>query len=229
MKSSLSNNQLIEFDLKITDYNRLLIVCRDVLETKENKLREFECDLFNESECHHIHEFNGLGKKCTFCKFYDLLDERAQSLRFQSVFKLKHNLKNLILISFLISRISPDLYKTSSPNLSHFVQMRFKKYKYPVGSILDWCEFQPWRSPYGLVAFASCSSQAEILEAVRQFELEKERLKKSLIASKLFIDIHIKHETSEEYHNTLLTANPSNRLSKTKYVKSLQHCASKSA
>lgn len=81
--------------------------------------------------------------------------------------------------------------------------MRFKKSRYPVGSILEWSEFQPWRSPYGLVAYACCSSQADMLQAVRNFEAEKEKLKKSLIASKLFIDMHIKHEMSEEYRSSL--------------------------
>ena len=87
--------------------------------------------------------------------------------------------------------------------------MRFKKSRYPIGNILDWCEFQPWRSPYGLVAYACCSSQADILKAVRNFESEKEKLKKSLIASKLFIDLHIKHEMSEEYRNSLAASSSS--------------------
>lgn len=84
--------------------------------------------------------------------------------------------------------------------------MRFKKTRYPVGNILEWCEFQPWRSPYGLVAYACCSSQEDMLKAVRNFEAEKEKLKKSLIASKLFIDMHIKHETSLEYQNSLIAS-----------------------
>lgn len=209
-----SNSQPIEFDLKINDYNRLLVVCRNVLESKENKQNEFECSLYSESECHHKHgdfAVNTANKrhpspdgsqKCTFCRFYDLLDERATSIRF--IIDESFFLKFEMFVYLIFVRINPDIYKTSSTNAPHFVQMRFKKSKYPVGNILDWCEFQPWRSPYGLVAYACCSSQAEVLEALRAFEAEKERLKKSLIASKLFIDMHMKHEMSEEYCNSLV-------------------------
>lgn len=180
---------MIEFDLKISDYNRLLVVCKNLLESKEFKQKEFECDIFNESECHHTHDHDDNFFKCTYCKFYDLLEERAHTLK-----------------------INSDLYKTTS-NVPHFVQMRFKKTKYPLGNILEWCEFQPWRSPYGFVAYASCSTQADVLEAVKNYEHEKEKLKKSLISSKLFIDMHIKHEMSEEYRNTLAAASSSNSLS----------------
>ena len=87
--SSSNSNQLIEFDLKMSDYNRLLVVCRDVLETKSNETREFACDLFDESECHHLHSNDhhhyhhkhSNDSKCTYCKFYDLIDERSHSLK----------------------------------------------------------------------------------------------------------------------------------------------------
>ena len=101
--STTTNNQSIEFDLKINDYNRLLVVCRNVLETKENKQNEFECSLYSESECHHNHgggvfttsttnkqrrhsQSPDGSQKCTFCRFYDLLDERATSLRFLYIY-----------------------------------------------------------------------------------------------------------------------------------------------
>jgi hypothetical protein len=119
-------------------------------------------------------------EKCTFCKFVDLL-------------KQKHTIK-----------ISNDVIKSAE---KHHLNAKFKTYYAP--EILDWCEFQPWRSPYVLIGFATCNTQTELLTSIKNFEKYKEMYKKTLVSSKLFIDLHNKHEMNEDFKLTLNGLKPS--------------------
>jgi hypothetical protein len=202
----MSSTQQIEFDLKINDSNRILVLVRNLLERDEFVRKEFDCDLFNQFECHHnanvnrhlktaataatnttfssttLNELAAEGTKCTYCKFFQLLNDRAAQIQ-----------------------INSELYRqlvSKSDTQRHFVNARYKKCNYPVEQ-LEWSEFQPWRSAYGLVAFASCSNQAQLFDVVARFEKEKLKYKKTLVSAKLFVDFHKKHEMSEEYQKSL--------------------------
>lgn len=198
------SNQLIEFDLKINDPNRILVLVRNLLEQDEYVRKEYDCDLFNQFECHHnaqlnkhlkvghhvTHSQSSCCEKCTYCKFFDLINERANVVRINTdLYKSK-------------STTSLTTSTTSTIDHRHFVNLRYKKCNYPV-SQLEWCEFQPYRSPLALVAFASCSNQAQLYEAVCRFEKERGKYKKTLVSSKLFVDFHQKHEMNEEYQKSL--------------------------
>jgi len=55
--------------------------------------------------------------------------------------------------------------------------------------LLDWCDLQPWRSPYVLFAYASCSDGADLQRAVDNFEGIKSQYKKTLIEARLFVEM----------------------------------------
>ena len=172
----MSSQSFIEFDLQFSDYNKITILVFNLLEDPNNPIK---CDIFSDKNCHHLNEnhlFNVMKQfeKCTFCKFVDLL-------------KQKHTIK-----------ISNDVVKSSE---KHCLNAKYKTHYAP--EILDWAEFQTWRSPYVLIGFATCNNQAELLSSIKNFEKYKELYKKTLVSSKLFIDLHNKHEMNEDFKLTL--------------------------
>ena len=177
----------IDFELKIDDSNRILFVVKNV-QKSINKKFAFDCSFFNESECHHQEESTAAGhnlKKCTFCQFFDLIKDKNGSMK-----------------------ISNDLLRqlTLNQNVTgkHFLfNAKFKKQHRINAKSLEWCEFQPFRTPFAFIAFASCSNQQDLLSAVKNYETEKEKLKKYAHVSKLFIDLHSKHEMSDEFKTSL--------------------------
>jgi hypothetical protein len=182
----------IDFDLRIDDRNKLLFLLKNVTQSAYSS-KNFDCDHFSELECHHTHtetsvEFSSSAKQCTYCQFYDLVRNQNSTLKLGSDF----------LKTFTINQT-----QTAPNSRFYFFNARYTKNANLVEKNLEWTEFQPFRTPYALLAFAECSSQAELYTAVKNYELEKQKFKKFTRVSKLFIDFHGKHENSEEFQTSL--------------------------
>ncbi|RMZ98995.1 hypothetical protein BpHYR1_031021 [Brachionus plicatilis] len=177
----------IDFDYKINDPNKILFLVKNVFEGDPCPDQFLSCDCFDESECHHLSTHsndsfdfnqNRMSIKCSFCQFYDYLNKNFTTL--------KTNMENT---------------KSNSAK-KHYINLRFKKRTYSP-EILEWCNVFTWKSPFALTAFASCKTDDDIYRAIKNFQQEKEKFKKTLICSKLFIDVHKKHEMSEEFQKTI--------------------------
>lgn len=165
----MSQRDCIEYDLKFQDFKKLLVLVKNI----SNSDHSIQCDCFNENECHHSKNDHFMLQNlsnCNFCQFVDLLRKK------HSIVKVKNDTDN------------------SSSN----VLIKYKTINYPV-DLLNWTDFQEWRSPYALFCFASCTTQADLLNAIKTFEQLIKSYNKTLISSKLFIDFHLKHETNESF------------------------------
>lgn len=177
----------IDFDLKINDPNKILFLVKNVLESESSTDAFLSCDCFDESECHHLATHsddsfdlnqNRTSSKCSFCQFYDFLNKNFTSI--------KTNIEN----------------SKSNSTKKQVTNLRFKK-RYYSNQIFEWCNMFTWKSPFALMAFASCKTDTDIYKSIKNYQQEKEKLKKTLICSKLFIDVHQKHEMSEEFQKTI--------------------------
>lgn len=177
----------IDFDLKINDPNKILFLVKNVLENESSPDTFLSCDCFDESECHHLSTHssdcydinqNRMSQKCSFCQFYDFLNKNFTSI--------KTNIEN----------------SKSNSTKKHMTNLRFKK-RYYSNQIFEWYNMFTWKSPFALMAFASCKTDTDIYKSIKNYQQEKEKLKKTLICSKLFIDVHQKHEMSEEFQRTI--------------------------
>ena len=174
-------NQHVDFDLHIKDYNKLLVLVRNLLDptilssppppssstpaqststTTSKAPRAYDCDCFDERECHHLqlaaaaqnsstagnasqHFTTRRMDKCLYCRFVDFLKDT------QTTFKVDN-----------------DLFKSPGGEFKHSVHLNYKKGRY-ADDTLDWCEFQAWRAPYALVGFAYCNSKLDLLNALK--------------------------------------------------------------
>ena len=198
-----TNNQstpadCIDFDLQLEDYSKITVLVRNLLtnsqpERKEQAETDYLCDIFSEKECHHLSghhlQLDSLSAlKCTFCRFTEHLRNRHSN------------------VNILQSKSGNYNSPTSD---KQYLSLRFRNVA--TSELVDWCDFQPWRSPYVLFAYASCISKEDILEALEGFEKLKSQFKKTLIVSKLFIDANgqsIDKTINEKMK--LLNANPYN-------------------
>jgi hypothetical protein len=199
----------IDFDLKIDDYNKCLFLVKNVLLDESRAAAQnrslSNCDLFNESECHHdpnscerhIIDAANDAEKCTFCQFYDLINDRDSSIKLNS-----DNLKFL----GITSTISNTNLNQKYSNLN----IRFRKNTGPTDFAAEWYQFQPYRRPYALICFASCTTQLDLYNAVRKYEQEKEKYKNCVLLTRLFIDLHLKHEMNDEFKACLNLNNSQN-------------------
>ncbi len=93
--SSKVPNQHVDFDLHIKDYNKLLVLVRNLLDpaasttcpspSSKEMPRVYDCDCFDERECHHLnaggesettqsaHYTTRRMDKCLYCRFVDFL------------------------------------------------------------------------------------------------------------------------------------------------------------
>ena len=172
----------IDYDLQLEDYSKITVAICDLLRPRGHTLpNEYLCEIFNESECHHTPnhhlDLSSLTtKQCRFCKF-------AGQLR------TKHALVNII----------QNKTNNSLNTEKQLIPVRYRNIQSK--EILEWCDFQPWRAPYILYGFASCQNKEEILTALENFEVLKTQHKKTLITSKLFIDMLA---TEDEFLNVQL-------------------------
>lgn len=155
----------IDFTLQLEDYAKVVVLVKDVLATTDFINKSYQCDMFNSSECHHVtgHETNQdrlTANKCGFCKFTQLLRERHSSV---------------------------DIIQSKSANDKQNLFVRYRSSD-PV-EMLQWCEFQPWRTPYALFAYARCNNKSDVFNALENFEEIKKQYKKTLITSRLFVDM----------------------------------------
>lgn len=177
----------VDFDYRINDPNKILFLVKNLTKKVFPDEQFLSCDCFDESECHHLpthfNNFfdlnqNRMSTKCSFCQFYDFLNKNFASFK-----------------------INVESAKSNTAK-KHMINLRFKK-KYYSSDMIEWCNMFTWKSPFALMAFASCKTDAEIYSCIKNFQQEKERLKKTLVCSKLFIDVHQKHEMSEEFQKTI--------------------------
>jgi hypothetical protein len=180
----------IDFDLRIDDRNKLLFLLKNVSHSVYSA-KKFDCDHFSEYECHHSHtatNFDYSTKKCTFCQFSDLVRTQNPTVK----------LGNDFLKTFTLNQA-----QLSSNSRYYFFNVRYTKNARLAEKSLEWSEFQPFKTPHALLAFAECSSQTDLYKAVKNYSLEKEKFKKYAVATRLFIDFHGKHENSEEFQTSL--------------------------
>ena len=152
----------IDFSLQLEDHAKVVVLVKDMLVTAEFETKSYQCDIFNSAECHHVagHESNQemfTINKCGFCKFSQLLREKHSSV---DIIQNKVNDKQNLLVR----------YRSSDP-----IEM------------LQWCEFQPWRTPYALFAYAHCNHKNDVYKALENFEEFKKQYKKTVITARLFI------------------------------------------
>jgi hypothetical protein len=165
-------SQFIEFDLRVEDFGRVLTLVNNLTEYDDHSNKLIQCDCFNENECHHSKKDHFMKvdlETCSYCRFVKLLRNKHSNI------KVKNDSDNSI---------------TSN------LQIRYKTLYYS-SDALAWSEFQPWRSPYVLFCFATCISQQDLLNAIKNYEKLLDTYKKTLVSSKLFIDFHLKHEKNE--------------------------------
>ncbi len=180
--------QSIDYSLQLEEFSKVQVLVKDVLSQPENK---YQCDVFNETECHscinkdHGNFSNNLKtNEFSFCQFVDLLRE-------------KYSQVNII----------------QSRSYGSVVEKPCLLVRYKVGdsaSQLDWCDFQPWRSPYVLFAYASCKSKEDLLRAMESFDETKYQYKKTLIESKLFIQMTDTLDNELSLTMNMLNPNPYN-------------------
>ena len=158
-------DRCIEYNLQLEDYSKVLVLVKNLSDLPATaSFKQYECDIFNENECHHaLTNHDPMLIKCHFCKFVELL---------------KHKHSNVKIIQNNADTLNQDKY----------LSIRYKT-DYAL-NMLEWCEFQPWRSPYALYGFASCQDNQQVFEAIKNFEKLKEFYKKTLISFKLFIDMN---------------------------------------
>jgi hypothetical protein len=172
-----SSSDCIDFDLQVEDYSKVTVLVRSLNAEKQTGTSETDClcDVFSEKECHHATDHHleldklltaAAATKCHFCQFVEHL-------------KSQHSHVNIL-----------QSGKSGSPVAGTDKQHLVLRYRHSLTSdILDWCDFQPWRSPYALFAHVSCASKEDILVALEAFEQLKIEFKKTVIVAKLFIDI----------------------------------------
>lgn len=164
----------IDFDLQLEDYAKVTVLVRNLRGSSASEGEAVEadylCDVFSERECHHGdgHHLRLDSLQTTKCQFCQLVDHLRSNHSHVTVLQSKS--------------ASPSGGGDKQPHLS-------LRYRHSLTSeIVDWCDLQPWRSPYALFAHASCASKEEVLAALESFEQLKSQFKKTLIVSKLFID-----------------------------------------
>lgn len=180
----------IDFDLQLEDYAKVTVLVRNLRGSWASKGEAAEadylCDVFSERECHHGdgHHLRLDSLQTTKCQFCQLVDH----------LRSKHSH-----VTVLQSKSGSASAGDKQPHLS-------LRYRHSLASeIVDWCDLQPWRSPYALFAHASCASKGEVLAALESFEQLKSQFKKTLIVSKLFVDsVSGCADGDEEVERTLL-------------------------
>jgi hypothetical protein len=140
-----------------------------------------QCDNFSENECHHLKKDHYMHFNLENCSFCKFIKILRDN---HSNIRIKQELDNL------------NLY------------VKYKTINYP-SQIIDWVEFQEWRSPYSLISFSTCTTQLDLLNAIKKHEKLVEVYKKTIVSSKLFIDFHLKHENNESFHKSFNQPNSS--------------------
>jgi hypothetical protein len=133
-----------------------------------------QCNNFSENECHHLKKDHYMHFNLENCSF----------CKFIKILRDKHS----------SIRIKQEL-----DNLNLYI--KYKTINYP-SQIIDWVEFQEWRSPYSLISFSTCTTQSDLLNAIKKHEKLVQVYKKTIVSSKLFIDFHLKHENNESFQKS---------------------------
>ena len=170
----------------------MLVLVKNLSDLPAASFKQYDCDIFNENECHHSPtSHDPMNVKCQFCNFVELL-------------RLKHS--NVKIIQNSADTGGQDKY----------LSIRYKT-DYAL-NMLEWCEFQPWRSPYALYVFASCQDNQQMFEAIKNFEKLKEFYKKTLLTFKLFIDMKNEVNNVELIESDLNGLNLSDEINETNEI-----------
>ena len=176
----MSKLNFLDFDLQIVDYAKLVVLVGDLLEPRKS----CECDIYDDEECHHLNDHNQKSKelktkhKCNFCKFLEFVKD-----------------------NFSTVKVADEEF-----NSEKFLSLRFKTLSYPV-DILDWFEFQPWRSPYCFIGYSTCFNKSDILTAIKNFNSINEKFRKTLICSKLVIELRFDLDEKKSTQENFINAN----------------------
>lgn len=165
-------NQIIDFDIDIDDQNKLTFLVKNIFEDKSFKNRIYDCDCFNVKECHHgpSHTFEKAFEKksCDKCSYCCFVDYLNENSN-----------------SFRI-------------NEKHKLFVKYTKGSNFKQELIEWSPFQPKRTPYGLIGFASCKTKSDLLQCLKIYENMKQEYKNFSISFKLFIDISFDNELINE-------------------------------
>lgn len=193
----------IDFDLQLEDYSKITVLVKNLrggsakarAEAAKGSEADYLCDVFGEKECHHgeAHHLRLDSLQTARCQFCQFVEHLRSCHSHVPVLQSKSG--------------SLGGGGDKQPHLS-------LRYKHSLTSeIVEWCDLQPWRSPYALFAHASCASKEDIMAALEGFEQLKSQFKKTLIVSKLFIDVSgsgAQLESGLDERMKLLNANPYN-------------------
>ena len=168
--STVKKNEYIDFDLQFEDFKKVTILVINLLDEENlpSSIKKYDCNIFDEKECHHKENHSNLNELCSFCEFVKFLRENSNEIR-----------------------VSSD----------NFMNIKYKTHYSP--EILDWSEFQVRRSPLVLFGYATCQNQSELLYAVKVFENFKILYKKTLVTSKIFLNLQM----SKDEKLTLVSGN----------------------
>jgi hypothetical protein len=185
-------NQIVDFDIDIDDQNKLTFLVKNLIENKPYKNRVYDCDCFDVKECHHESNHTFENKISDKCSYCCFVDHLNDN---------NH--------SFRI-------------NEKHKLFVKYKKGSNYKQELIDWCPFQPKRTPYGLIAFASCKTKSELLSSLKIYENLKQEYKNFTISFKFFIDISFDNDLIDELNiNEKITSKSNlNRLEYKKQISS---------
>ena len=168
--------QSIDFDLNLNDYRKSLILVKYLNDLND----DFQNDYALSSEYDGSLGTHATNDKCKFCNFYSVIENTYSRIEINNPF-INSIVKPIASMNSLNSNST-----NQQQNSKTFVYVRYKSVNYPK-QLLDLCEYQPWRSAYALICYAVCSTQAELLSAIKRFVSFKHAYKKTLIESKLFV------------------------------------------
>jgi hypothetical protein len=162
--------QSIDFDLSLNDYRKSLVLVKYLNDLND----DFNNDYTHASEYDGSLGTHSINDNCRFCTFYNLIQNNYSKIE----------INNSFINSIVKSSISSG--SIQQQNSKSYVYVRYKTINYPK-QLLDLCEYQPWRSAYALICYAVCSTQTELLNAIKRFNNFRQAYKKTLVECKFFI------------------------------------------
>ena len=83
MASSSKKNSYIDFDLHFENFINATVLVINLLDEERfpSSIKKFDCNIFNENECHHKEIHSNLNELCDFCQFVLLLRKKFSDVR----------------------------------------------------------------------------------------------------------------------------------------------------
>ena len=161
--------QSIDFDIKLNDYRKSLILVKNLNDLND----DFNNDVSADSEYDGSLGTHSNDDNCKFCNFYSIIETNYSKIEINN--------------QFINAIVKPSSSTQQQQQQSKtVVYVRYKTLNYPE-QLLELSEYQPWRSVFALICYAVCTTQSELLNAIKRFNGFKQTYKKTIVEAKLFI------------------------------------------